>query len=123
MTMLEKATKAAMQSVKEQMGGKPIPGVPEAIDSWAARGDSGSIDFALVTRAVIEAMREPTGAMLDIGDHFYLKAECGLLDTNVSALHNAWDVMIDEALTGRREKWLSSPLPSDAALSVVKADS
>jgi hypothetical protein len=65
-------------------------------------------------RAVIEAMREPTPAMLDIGEHYYLKAECGLLDTNVSALHNAWDVMIDEALSGRRQKWLSSPLPEVA---------
>ena len=66
--MLERATKAAMQSVKEQLGGKPIPGVPEQIDSWAARGDMNSLDFGLIASAVIEAMRDPTEAMVKAGD-------------------------------------------------------
>jgi hypothetical protein len=70
------------------------------------RGEVHAMAYALfethhkpMAIAAIEAMRQPTGRMLDMGQHFYDKTSCGLMDIGPdSALHEAWDRMIDEAL-------------------------
>ena len=49
-------------------------------------------------RAAIEAMRTPTGKMLDMGQHFYDKTDCGLMGGSQDPLLEAWDTMISIAL-------------------------
>jgi hypothetical protein len=52
--MIEKVATAIVASIKAQMDGHPIPGVPPSVDSWTATG--GVIDGNLLARAAIEAM-------------------------------------------------------------------
>ncbi len=54
MDMVERVARAAMDAFKAEMGGHRIPG-DVAPDSWTANG--GSVDFEVVARAAIEAMR------------------------------------------------------------------
>lgn len=106
--MVERVARAISQAMEE--------GFPRFTkQNWEDLTPLAQASMRHRARAAIAAMREPTGTMLDIGEHQYLKAECGLLSTNVSPMHNAWDVMIDEALTGRRAAWLASPTPADQA--------
>jgi len=51
-----------------------------------------------LARAAIEAMRTPTGKMLDMGQHFYDKTDCGLMGGSQDPLLEAWDTMISIAL-------------------------
>lgn len=96
--MVERVALAIWQARERRMPGRGQRMEPDAMDrstgAWASVCNDAS--------AAIEAMREPTPMMLDIGQHQYDKADCGLLDTTVEPLHDAWDVMIDEALTGDR---------------------
>lgn len=52
---LENCAKAATTELKRQMNGHPIPGVPESVDSWTARGDVQCSDFKLIAKAVLDA--------------------------------------------------------------------
>lgn len=66
-TMLERATRAAMDDMKRQLDGQAIPGVPDVAESWSATGDVQSIDMASVVRAVLDALETPTPGMIEAG--------------------------------------------------------
>ena len=84
------------------MASEMVERVAKAIDPDAFEGCShGSkgpclmcaenVDFALYrARAAIEAMREPTEAMVDLG--------INTREVEGGAIHDVWQAMIDEAL-------------------------
>lgn len=88
--IIDKVTAALMASLKEQMGGGQIPGVP--IDSWSARG-VGVIDTGVLARAAIAALREPSAAMIDAGGN------CPVVNYDGNDPREVWQAMIDAALT------------------------
>ena len=95
MEMVERVAEAIRESIKAQMDGHPIPG-DVAPDSWTASG--GTVDCVLIARAAIEAMREPTEAMLrqavaDADEYRFGQHEA----------RHAWLAMIDSALTSHTD--------------------
>jgi hypothetical protein len=59
--IVTRVASAIVASIKVQLDGHPIPG-DAAPDSWTATG--GTVDGETLAKAAIEAMREPTDAML-----------------------------------------------------------
>ena len=62
--MIEKCARAAMADIKRQLDGQPIPGPADPF-SWSAPATGQSIDMEQVAAAVIDALMEPTEAMVE----------------------------------------------------------
>jgi len=60
---VEKVATAIKAEIGRQFDAQPLPGPPDNSDDWSATG--GVMDLELIARAAIEAMREPSEAMLD----------------------------------------------------------
>lgn len=95
MTMLERANAAAMDEVKRQLGLKPIPG--DAGGGWSGIGDPGSLDFALIVRAVLTAVREPDE---NVQMAMNAQGEPGKVVHPTVARH-VWEAGIDAILAGK----------------------
>lgn len=95
--MVTRATEAAMAEVKRQIGGQQIPGTPDE-RFWSGEGDMQSLDFALIVRAAIQALREPTAAMITVGerDGIYASVEHERWSREVAK--KAYQAMIDSCL-------------------------
>lgn len=64
--MLKRVTNAIKAEFGKAFDAKPLtPGGIESHGDWFATGDPGSLDLRLLARAAIEALREPSDAVID----------------------------------------------------------
>lgn len=81
------------ESMVEQVARAICPKVMLGGMSWDTVGEGGQAFLLGIARTAIEAMREPTGAMIRAGGHVWDDDWCA--ETNVL---NIWQASIDEAL-------------------------
>lgn len=88
--MVDIVTYAIKAEIGRQMSAQPIHG---HATNWYACAESRELDLAIIARAVIEVMRNPTKAMVDAACETDRKT-----DQYCATGEEHWQSMIDEAL-------------------------